>query len=126
MITRQTELGNIEISPEAVATLAEHAVLQSYGVVGMAEASRFEAWRRGLLRSGHTHKGVIVTVSDDGVVIDLYLVIEYGTRISEVARSVINRVNYNVEKTLGLPVLAVNVHVQALRVSANAGGGDNQ
>ncbi len=121
MITRKTDLGVIEISPEAVASLAEHAVLQSYGVVGLADRSRFEAWRRGLRRSGPSHKGVLVMVEDEGVIIDLYLIVEYGTRISEVARGVINRVKYTVEQALGLPVLAVNVHVQALRVSQPSG-----
>ncbi len=122
-IRRNTELGIIEIAPEAVASLAEHAVLQSYGVVGLAERSRFDAWRRGLRKSGGAHKGVLVTVVDEGVIIDLYLIIEYGTRISEVARGVINRVKYTVEKALGLPVVAVNVHVQALRVSSSGRDG---
>ncbi len=121
MITRKTDLGTIEISANAIAALAEHAVLQSYGVVGMADRNRFDAWRRGLLKSGHEHKGVLVTVAEDGVIIDLYIIIEYGTRISEVAKGVINRVKYSVEKALGLPVLAVNVHVQALRVSSRTG-----
>ncbi len=121
MITRQTDLGTIEISPSAIASLAEQAVLQSYGVVGLTERNRFEAWRRDILRSGQGRKGVLVTMTDEGLIIDLYLVIEYGTRISEVAKGVINRVKYNLEKTAGLPVLAVNVHVQALRVSPHAG-----
>ena len=120
MITRKTDLGNIEISANAIAALAEHAVLQSYGVVGMADRNRFDAWRRGFLKSEPEHRGVLVTVAEDGVIIDLYIVIEYGTRISEVAKGVINRVKYSVEKSLGLPVLAVNVHVQALRVSARS------
>jgi uncharacterized alkaline shock family protein YloU len=121
MITRKTDLGTIEISPDAIVSLAEHAVLQSYGVVGLAERNRFEAWRWGILKSGQGRKGVLVTVTDEGIIIDLYLILEYGTRISEVARGVITQVKYSVEKTLGLPVLAVNVHVQALRVSAHAG-----
>ncbi|HEY79682.1 MAG TPA: Asp23/Gls24 family envelope stress response protein [Anaerolineae bacterium] len=121
MITQKTNLGTIEISPEAVASLAEHAVLQSYGVVGLANRGRFEAWRRGWRRSGQERKGVFVDVRDEGVVIDLHLIVAYGTRISEVARGVIHRVTYTVEQALGLPVLAVNVHVQALRVSPFAG-----
>jgi uncharacterized alkaline shock family protein YloU len=96
-------------------------VLQSYGVVGLTDRNRFEAWRRGILKSGQGRKGVLVTVTDEGIIVDLYLILEYGTRISEVAKGVINRVKYSVEKTLGLPVLAVNVHVQALRDSAHAG-----
>jgi uncharacterized alkaline shock family protein YloU len=119
MITRKTEMGTVEISPEAIASLAEHAVLQSYGVVGMADRGRFEAWRRGLRRSEAAHKGVIVTADDDGIIIDLYIIVQYGTRISEVARGVRNRVTYTVEKALGLPVLAVNVHVQGLRVPSD-------
>ena len=120
MITRETPLGKIEISTEAVASLVENALLQSYGVVGLADRNRFETWRRGLLKSGSEHRSILVEVTDDGLVIDIYLIIEYGTRISEVARGVINRIKYAVEKTIGLPVLAVNVHVQGLRVSPSS------
>ena len=120
MITRETPLGEIEISPDAIASLVENAVLQSYGVVGLADRNRFEAWRRGLLKSGSEHRGILVAFEDEGLVIDIYLIIEYGTRISEVARSVISRIKYTVEKTIGLPVLAVNVHVQGLRVSPSS------
>ena len=120
MITRETPLGEIEISPDAVASLVENAVLQSYGVVGLADRNRFEAWRRGLLKSGAEHRGILIAFQDEGLVIDIYLIIEYGTRISEVARSVIERIKYTVEKTIGLPVLAVNVHVQGLRVSPSS------
>ena len=121
MITRQTNLGTIEISPNTIVSLAEQAVLQLYGVVGLTERNRFEAWRRGIMKSEQGRKGVLVTVTGEGVRTDLCLIIEYGARISEVAKGVVERMKYNVEKTLGLPVLAVNVHVQALRVSPRAG-----
>ena len=49
--------------------------------------------------------------------VDLYIIIEYGTRIATVSTSVANTVQYQVEKSVGLPVVAVNVHVQDLRVS---------
>ena len=120
MITHETPLGEIEISPDAIASLVENAVLQSYGVVGLADRNRFEAWRRGLLKSGAGHRGILIAFEGEGLVIDIYLIIEYGTRISEVARSVISRIKYTVEKTIGLPVLAVNVHVQGLRVSPSS------
>jgi uncharacterized alkaline shock family protein YloU len=51
-------------------------------------------------------------------VIDLYVVIEYGTRIATVARNIQSVVKYTVEKALGVPVVAVNVHVQDLRISS--------
>jgi uncharacterized alkaline shock family protein YloU len=48
---------------------------------------------------------------------DVHIIIEYGTRITSVADSVANAVRYQVEKSLGMPVHHVNVHVQGLRVS---------
>jgi uncharacterized alkaline shock family protein YloU len=52
-------------------------------------------------------------------VIDVYVVIEYGTRIASVANSLINGVRYSVEQSTGVPVRRVNIHVQGLRVSRN-------
>ena len=60
-----------------------------------------------------------VNVKSDGknVTIDLYIVVEYGTRITSVANSVSDSVKYQVEKMTGLHVESVNIHVKGLRVS---------
>jgi uncharacterized alkaline shock family protein YloU len=57
------------------------------------------------------------TCEDGRIIIDVYVIIEYGTRIAAVARSVMNVVKFSVERALGLPVAEVNVHVEGLRVS---------
>ncbi len=44
------------------------------------------------------------------------MIIQYGTRISEVAHGVMNNVKYSLEQVLGIPVAEVNVHVQGLRM----------
>jgi len=104
--------GSITVSADAIAAVAARAARQSYGVVGMASRHRYD----GLSASSSDH-GVKVAVESGRITIDLYLVVEYGTRISSVATSVANSVQYQVEKFIGLPVAAVNVHVQDLRVS---------
>ncbi len=63
-----------------------------------------------------TH-GIEVHYDGTQINIDVYIIIEYGTRIKSVASSVGNTIRYHVEKALGLPVNQVNVHVQGLRVS---------
>jgi len=63
-----------------------------------------------------TH-GVEVRYDGAQINIDIYIIVEYGTRIKSVASSVSNTVRYHVEKALGLPVNEVNVHVRGLRVS---------
>jgi uncharacterized alkaline shock family protein YloU len=51
------------------------------------------------------------------VVISLYVIVEFGTRVSEVAHNLANAVRYAVERTLGLAVVEVNVNVQGVHVS---------
>lgn len=115
-MTTETQLGKIEISPTAIASIASQAVLESYGVVGMA-AKNFKNGLVELLTPGASHRGVDVHFVDEQIIIDLYVIIEYGTRISEVAHNIMSAVKFRVEKTLGIPVTRVNVHVQGLRVS---------
>jgi len=116
MTETKEKLGSINISFHAIATIAFQAALESYGVVGLAT----ENFARGLARifSKEPTSGVIVGYNDNGMLdIDLYVIIEYGTRISSVAKSVANSVKFNVESMTGIPVNEVNVHVRGLRVS---------
>lgn len=117
-MTTQTELGRIEISHTAVASLAAHAVLQTYGVVGMASPGLREGIAE-LLQRDSSKRGVLVSAEDDEIVIDLYVILEYGLRISEVAHNIMSNVKFAVEQALGQPVKHVNVHIQGLRVSKN-------
>jgi len=115
MSNEHTPLGSIRISPRAIATIAYHAALQSYGVVGLASKNIVEGLANVLVKDP-TH-GVDVTYDGQNISIDIYVIIEYGTRIKSVASSVRNTIHYNVEKALGMPVEQVNVHVQGLRIS---------
>lgn len=117
MTTNETPHGTIEISPAAIATLVSHAVLQSYGVVGMASPNLATDIATSLTRD--PNRGIQVRQEDSHIVIDVFVVIEYGTRIASVANSLINSVRYTVEQSIGVPVGRVNVHVQGLRVSRN-------
>lgn len=112
-------LGTIHVSPTAIATIASQALLTSYGVVGMASKTAFGEFAATLTRD--PHHGIDIQYRDGRLVIDVYVVIQHGTRISSVANSVINAVRFQVEKAVGVPVDQVNVHVQGLRM-ANGGG----
>lgn len=112
-----TRLGRIEVSPLAIATIASRAVLGCYGVVGMASSSLRHGLEE-LLGQDSSRRGVSVRLEDNQIVIDLYVVLEYGLRICEVAHNIMETVKFNVEKSLGIPVAQVNVHVQGLRISS--------
>lgn len=112
-------LGRVEVSKHALESIVGLVVLESYGVVGMAPKDSRE-YMAALLPRANFRRGVDVHYLDGHVVIDLYVIIEYGTRISEVAHGIKNRVKYIVERDTGLQVDQVNVHVQGLRVSQDS------
>lgn len=107
--------GRIEVSPTAIASMVHEAVLRSYGIVGTVPKNLATGVANALSRE--SRRGVVVRVRDGEIVIDLYVIIEYGTRIASVAQSAMNVVKYTVEKALGVPVAEVNVHVEGLRIS---------
>ncbi len=112
-MTKVNRVGRIEISPHAIATIAGDAVLQCYGVVGMANKNLIGGLAD-LLQPERWRRGVEVRVQEGRISVDLYVVIQYGTRISEVAHGVMHGVKYALEQSLGVPIAEVNVHVQGL------------
>jgi uncharacterized alkaline shock family protein YloU len=115
MTDEKTPLGSIHVSPRAIASIAYHAALQSYGVVGLASKNLVNGLTQALVKD--PTKGVEVDYDGRQINIELYVIIEYGTRIKSVANSVSNAVRFQVEKALGMPVNEVNVHVRGLRIS---------
>jgi uncharacterized alkaline shock family protein YloU len=109
--------GRIDISSATIATITNQAVNQCYGVVGMASKNLVNGIAQ--LLSRDNRRGVEIRVEGDQISIDVYVIVEYGVRIRTVAESIQQTVKFHVEKTLGLPVHAVNVYVQGLRMSDN-------
>jgi uncharacterized alkaline shock family protein YloU len=108
-------LGRIEVSPAAIVSIANEAVLTCYGVVRTADKDLATGIAHLLARE--SKRGIEVHVEDGQIVINVYVIIEYGTRISAVASSVMSVVKFSVERALGVTVAGVNVHVEGLRVS---------
>lgn len=117
MAITQNPYGIIEISQVAIANLVSQSVTQTYGVVGMTTPNLASDIAAILTRD--PHRGVEVRIENNQIEIDLYVILEYGTRIASVATSIINTVRYTVERHVGLAVNQVNVHVQGLRISQN-------
>src|SRR5690348_4317694 len=93
--------GKIEISPRAIATVAGRAVANSYGVVGIAARHpRFTSVE--LLAPDQYNRGVDVRFGHDHVIIDLYVMLEHGLRITTIAHNIMANVKFAVERTLGL------------------------
>jgi len=97
----------------AIAQIVSQTAARCYGVVGIGGGARAKVGRL-LPRSRGVH-GISVTADGDSVSLDLHVVVEHGLNLAEVASSVSNRVAYEVERLTGLPVRAVEVHVDDVR-----------
>ena len=109
--------GTIHVSPSAIATIASQALLTCYGVVGLASKTAIGELAAQLTRD--PHHGIEVTYKGSELIIDAYVIVQHGTRISSVASSVINSIRFKVEQAVGIPVQQVNVYVQGLRITPN-------
>lgn len=113
--------GSVEISRAAIASIAQGALMQSYGVVGMAP-SGLRSNLAYYLGQDDPRRGIDVEVKDEQITITLSVILEYGVRISEVAQNVMDAVKFSVERALGMNVVAVNVFVQGLHFSDDVKG----
>jgi uncharacterized alkaline shock family protein YloU len=105
--------GKIEVLPNAIHSITVQAICSCYGVLGIA-SPHLRNGEAVLLPSEHSNQGVRITILDDQLTIDVYVALEYGLRISEIAHNIMNRVKFSLEKMLGTPVTQVNVNVQGL------------
>ncbi|HHW14208.1 MAG TPA: Asp23/Gls24 family envelope stress response protein [Firmicutes bacterium] len=110
-------LGQVNISDEVIGIIGGVAAMECYGLVGMANRNIQDGISE-LLRREQLNRGVEVHVEPEGVVLDLYIIVEYGTNITEVAHNVMEKVKYSVENQVGVTVSRVNVHVQGVRVTS--------
>ena len=109
----KTENEGIKISNDVVAVITGVAVSEVQGVSGMAGGfaggiSEVLSGKKNLA------KGIKVEIAEKDVKIDVNIIVEYGSRIPDVAFEIQNRVKKAVENMTGLNVEEVNVHVQGV------------
>ncbi|NLC77424.1 MAG: Asp23/Gls24 family envelope stress response protein [Clostridia bacterium] len=114
-LVQQNELGKIIVADQVITTIAGYAALECYGLVGMASQKISDGIGQ-LLGRESLSKGVSVQSQGDRVFIDVYVIVSYGTKISQVAQNAMEKVRYAVEQKTGIKVAEVNVIVQGVRV----------
>src|SRR5690625_7717923 len=69
-----------------------------------------------ILKRENYAKGIVVSQEEEGVVVGVYIIVSYGTKISEVSKNVQERVSYQLEASLGVQADEVNIFVHDVRV----------
>lgn len=107
------DVGNIKISVEVVSTIASIATSEIKGVAGM-----YSSFANGIVNKlgakKNLTKGVRVEMMENLAAIDVYIVVDYGVRIPELAWEIQESVKNNVETMTGLEVDKVNIHIEGV------------
>jgi len=115
-VLESNELGTVTISSEAVQTIAGMATVDCYGLVGMVPRKVSNSLTS-ILGMESIRKGVEVSETPEGLAVEVYVIVGYGTKISEVGYNIMQKIKYVMEKITGIPVTRVNVNVQGVRVA---------
>lgn len=107
--------GSIRIADEVVGVIAGLAATEIPGVAGMSGG--LAGGIAEILGRKNLSKGVKVEVGEREAAVDLFVIVEYGTRIPDVAMQVQDNVKRAIESMTGLDVVEVNIHVQGVAFS---------
>ncbi|AVP36879.1 Asp23/Gls24 family envelope stress response protein [Staphylococcus felis] len=109
------DYGSIDISNEVIASVVGGKAVECYGIVGMASRQQVRDGIAEILGHENYAKGIVVRENDGILDVDMYIIVSYGVKISEVAQNVQSTVKYTLEHTLKLTVNSVNIFVQGVR-----------
>lgn len=107
--------GGLSVAEDVITDLAGYAALESYGVVGMEMPTLSDGIAK-LLPASRLRRGINVEAVDGGIDVDLYIIVEHGTNLAEVSRMLAEKVKFTLEDSAQLPVHAVHIHVQGVKV----------
>ena len=102
------DYGNVTFADEVVAIIAGLAAMEIPGVSAMSSGIMEKLGKKNLSR------GVKVEVGEKEAAIDLYLIVDYGVRIPDIAWNIQENVKKTVETMTGLHVIEVNIHIQGI------------
>jgi uncharacterized alkaline shock family protein YloU len=108
------EIGDVKIASDVVIVIATMAATEVAGIAGMSGGLTGEIAEKFGVKS--SNKGIKVQIGEDETVIDLFLIVEYGIKVPDVAFEVQQNVKKAVETMAGLKVSQVNIHIQGINI----------
>ena len=103
--------GKISISDLAIAKVASHTAMESYGIVEMVSRRFTDS-----LKKDSAGRGIKVTTSGNRIYVDVYVIMKYGVSINAVAETLKEAIKYKVEVFTGMIVDTVNVNVLGIKL----------
>ncbi len=114
---KEIEENGIKIADDVIATIAGKSALEVKGVYSMAGG--FAGGISEVFGKKSYTKGIKVDNTEKGLKIDVNIIVEYGSRIPDVAYEIQNKVKNSIQNMTGLKIEEVNVHIQGVNTEMN-------
>ena len=111
----KNDIGTIYISEDVLLKVVGYAALECYGIVAMSSKRAKDGLVEWLGRE-NLSKGVQVRMVEDQLDVDLFIVVEYGSSVAEVCKTIVEQVKYKLESMTGVKVRRVNISVEGIRI----------
>lgn len=115
MVKFENHLGVIDISHDYFVNIVGNATVSCFGVAAMSNADVKQGFIGKFTKKDNINKGIRVRVKNQKLVIDLHIIVSYGTNISAIVKSIMHKVEFTVQEKTGLSVARVNVFVDGMR-----------
>ena len=117
MVRLKNHLGTIDMSQNFFVNLVGATATSCFGVAGMAVSDPAQGVLSKVFRSREASRGVKIRTRNGKLIIDLHIIVMYGTNVSAIVKSIMHKVSYTVEDVTGIQVDHVNVFVYGMRTN---------
>lgn len=107
---------NVNIDKKSCTELVKKLVLDSYGVVGLATPNGVSILST-IFSGIFNKKGVNLSMTEDGLLVDVYIVVEYGNNFKIISKNICDVIKYNLEHFHNLKICSINIHIKGERMS---------
>lgn len=114
-LDKSTSYGAIDISLETISSVVSNSTCECYGVVEMASKNQINEINN-FFKKGCINNGVAVRKNKSSIYeIDVFIIVAYGVRITEIVNEVQKKVKYDLERKFNIKFKAINVYVQGIK-----------
>jgi uncharacterized alkaline shock family protein YloU len=118
--TEKQDIGGVFVSPDVIVTYISQAVTETPGVAELA-GNISDTISKKVFGKESEFKGIKIDGGENGYTIDIFIVVNYGERIPDVAWNVQQNVKSALDSVMDIAVENINIHVQGVRRDGDAG-----
>ncbi|MDY0405613.1 Asp23/Gls24 family envelope stress response protein [Virgibacillus sp. 179-BFC.A HS] len=123
-VSENTGLGTVEIAPEVIEVIAGIAASEVKGLASMRGSFATDVVEK-FGKKSHS-KGVKVELTDNGILIDLYVLLKFGVSIPQVAQDIQTNIRQTLMNMTELEIAEINVHVVGIQMEMDESNPEQQ